>query len=165
MENIESIIKELIPPSNYFHRNGFTNYRIVDSLLKNEKSEVEKELIKMLENSDDWLIGETLSYMKSKNSIPVLKEKLEKAKKANYKILWANAIYKINGNRQMADIALQEFGKIKDKYELIGVFRTLSEFRDARINDRIKSYQNHDDYLVSYNAQRVLPKNTNDLGG
>jgi len=151
-------MEKLIPPNNYIHRDGFTNYHIIDSLSEEEKSEVEKELIEMLKNSEDWLIGDTLSYMKSEDSIPILREKLEKAKKPNSKVLWANAIFKINNNPEMVDIALEEFQKIDDKYELIAMFYVLTEFRDSRINKIIENYHNHGDYLIAYNAQRVLKK-------
>ena len=160
MKNIKSLIRELIPPNNHTHREGFTNYHIIDSLSEVEKSKVVNELIKMLESSEDWLIGKTLSYMKSKDSIPILRERLENAKESSSTILWANTIFKINNSTEMADIALEEFQKIDNKYELISIFHILTEFQDSRINKIIENYRNHDDYLVAYNAQTALTKET-----
>lgn len=160
MKNIKNLIKELIPPNNYTQRKDFTNYHIIDSLSEEEKRKVEKELIEMLKNSEDWLIGDTLSYMKSENSIPILRERLENAKESSLKILWANTIFKINNSTEMADIALEEFQKIDDKHGLIAMFRVLAEFQDSRINKIIENYHNHGDYLVAYNAQVALGKGT-----
>ena len=42
MKNIEHLLKELIPPSDYQHRNGFSNEHIILRLTENEKTEVER---------------------------------------------------------------------------------------------------------------------------
>jgi len=68
------LIKELIPSSDYQHRNGFRNEHIVLSLTEKEKLEVEQNLIEMLEKKEDDLIGETLTIMKSTDSLPALQK-------------------------------------------------------------------------------------------
>ncbi|WP_421754844.1 hypothetical protein [Croceimicrobium sp.] len=50
----------MLPPSDYFHRNGFSNAAIIESLSDSERHEVEMRLIKMLEESSEGLIGETM---------------------------------------------------------------------------------------------------------
>lgn len=161
---MNELIEEIIPPLNHSHRNGFSNYHIIDSLNKDEKFSVEKELISMLKDSNDWLIGETLAYMKSKDSIPLLKNKLKLANDSITKIQWANSIFKIdNHDKEMLIIAYEEFKKISDKWSLISIFYTLVEFEDDRINEKIKSYQTNPDYLIAYNALQSLGLNTADL--
>lgn len=32
MDNIKDLIEKIIPSDNYAHRNGFTNYSIIDNL-------------------------------------------------------------------------------------------------------------------------------------
>ncbi len=90
MRNIEQLIKELIPPSDYQNRNGFSNERIVLSLTEKEKVEVERTLIEMLEKNEDDLIGETLTIMKSADSLPALQKRLNLSKSPTMKIIWAS---------------------------------------------------------------------------
>ena len=164
MRNIADLLDEIIPPSDYQHRNGFSNERIVDSLTEAEKTEVEKELIKRVEKIDDCLIGETLANMKSSDSLPALRFRLNSSTNSNSKILWANSIYRISrAETEMKDIAFNEFLKISGKYELIGIFHTLTQFDDPRITDRIKDFQNDKDYLIAYNARTVLGQDTKEL--
>lgn len=51
MRNINQLLKEIIPPDDYQHRNGFSNEHIILSLIEKEKMEVEKNLIEMLEKN------------------------------------------------------------------------------------------------------------------
>lgn len=164
VRNIEHLLKELIPPSDYQHRNGFSNEHIVLSLTENEKTEVERNLIKMLEKNDDDLIGETLTIMKSTDSLPTLKKRLKLAKSPTMKIIWASYINEIkSGDDEMKEIALTEFDNVSDKYSLIGIFHHLAKFCDSRINDKIRNYINHEDYLTAYNARTSLGIDTADL--
>jgi hypothetical protein len=133
-------------------------------LAEDEKTEVEKELICLLEKNDDCLIGETLAYLKSTDSLPALKLKLISSKIPESKILWASYINKINqGDIEMKNIAFEEFQKISNNYSLIGLFHILSNFNDKRINERITRYQKDEDYLVTYNAFTALGQDTKKL--
>ena len=164
MRNLNELLNEIIPPSDYQHRNGFSNDHIIDSLSENEIIEVENELIKSLKKSGDHLIGDTLAYMKSIKSLPILNEKLNSSKAPDSKINWASFIFRIDSeNEEMKDIAFQEFQKVSGKYKLIGIFHTLYCFNDSRINDRIKSYQNDKVYLIAYNARTIFGLDTKDL--
>ncbi|TXK71252.1 HEAT repeat domain-containing protein [Mesonia sp. HuA40] len=87
MRSIEQLIKELIPPNDYQHRNGFSNEHIVLSLTEKEKLEVESTLIEMLEDKEDDLIGETLTIMKSTDSLPTLQKRLNLTNSSTMKII------------------------------------------------------------------------------
>ncbi len=162
MRNVSELINEIIPPSDYQHRNGFTNDHIIDSLNEDEKKEVEVILIKQLENSNDQLIGDTLAYMKSKTSLPILNTKLDLSDDSSSRIYWASYILRITDDDavRMKDIAFEEFQKVTDNYALISLFHTLIEFNDQRIDNRIKEYQDHSDYLVAYNSRTALGQST-----
>ena len=164
MRNIEQLIKELIPPSDYQHRNGFSNENIVLSLTEKEKAEVERNLIEMLEKKEDDLIGETLTIMKSTDSLPTLQKRLNLSKSPTMKIIWASYINEIkNGDEEMKEIALYEMDKISEKYSRIGIFHHLAKFSDSRINDKIRNFINHKDYLTAYNARTSLGIDTTEI--
>ncbi len=164
VRNIDELLKEIIPPSDYHHRNGFGNEGIILSLSETEKTEVEKRLIEMLEKKDDTLIGETLAIMKSENSLQALKRRLELTKNSSPKIMWASFINEIKGgDEEMKNIALNEFENVTEKYTQIQAFHYLSRFRDVRINEKIQSYTNHKDYLIAYNARTSIGIETKDL--
>ncbi len=157
MKNIDQLIKELIPPADYQHRNGFSNKHMVLKLKEAEKTEVEQKLIEMLETEDDDLIGETLVILKSTSSIPTLRKRLGLSEGPPRKIMWASYINEIkNGDEEMKEIALNEIDKIVDNFSLISVFHYLAQFRDSKINDKINNYINHEDFLVAVNARKVL---------
>ena len=164
VKNIDQLLKEIIPPEDYQHRNGFDNEHIILSLSEKEKVEVEERLIEMLKQKDDILIGETLSIMKSKNSLEQLRERLELTKKSASKIIWASFINEIeNGNEEMKSIALNEFENVTEKYTLISTFHYLSRFQDSRIKEKVLSFINHKDYLIAYNARASLGMETKEL--
>ncbi len=164
MRDINQLLKEIIPPDDYQHRNGFGNEHIILSLAETEKIEIEKILIEMLKKKDDTLIGETLAIMKSKNSLQALKERLELTKNSSVKIIWASFINEIKGgDEEMKNIALNEFENVTEKYTLISTFHYLSSFQDSRIKEKILSYINHKDYLIAYNARTSLGIETKDL--
>jgi hypothetical protein len=164
MRNIENLLKELIPPSDYQHRNGFSNEHIVLNLTENEKIEVERNLIQMLEKKEDDLIGETLTIMKSTDSLPVLRKKLDLSKSPISKIIWASYINEIKGgDEEMKLIALNEMDGVTEKYSRISMFHYLSRFIDSRINKKIESFINHKDYLMAYNARTSLGIDTAEL--
>ncbi len=164
MRDIDKILEEIIPPNNYQHRNGFSNEHIILSLSEIEKKEIEHRLILMLENSDDILIGETLTILKSIDSLPLLTKKLKSAKSAGLRIIWSSYINDIkNGDDEMKDIALKEFNSVSGKYSLMLIFHYLSRFNDPRIKEKVRSFINHKDYLIAYNARTSLGIDTKDL--
>ena len=157
MREIADIINEIIPQADYSHRNGFNNQPIIDQLDNSERLLLEDELINMIQNNDDLLIAESLAYIKSIKSLNVLKLKLDSVTKPMERIILASCIFKINPSEStMIDIAYDSFIKITDKYVLIGMFYYLAGFNDTRINQRIKSYYKHNDFLLAYNSKRAM---------
>ena len=164
VKTIDQILEELIPPADYQNRNGFSNEHLVQNLTQNEKQEVEKRLIEMLDTNDDGLIGETLANLKSTNSLTSLNKRLNSAKSATSKIIWASYINEIKGgDDEMKELALNEFDKVTDKYSRITTFHYLSHFQDTRINEKMRSYINHSDYLTAYNARTALGIDTKEI--
>ena len=164
MQNISDKIKELIPPSDYQQRNGFSNEHLIDKLSKDQKTAVEAELLQMFELSDDSLIGETLTYLNSSKAIPLIESKLNISQDSTSKIHWASMINTLKkGDQKMKDIAFHEFSKLSDKYQLIGAFHTLTSFNDQRINKRISSYANDPEYLIAYNARTAIGQSVEEL--
>jgi hypothetical protein len=164
VKTIHQIIEELIPPADYQHRNGFSNEHLVLNLTDQDKRDVEKRLIEMLETKDDVLIGETLAILKSTDSLSGLSKRLNLAKSSTSKIIWASYINEIKGgDNEMKDLALNEFDNVKDKYSRITIFHYLSQFRDYRINEKIRSYIDNSDYLTAYNARTALGIDTQEI--
>jgi hypothetical protein len=164
MRDIDKLLQEIIPPNDYQHRNGFSNEHIIVSLSESEKKEIEHRLIFMLEKNDDILIGETLTVLKSIDSLPILTRKLKSANSAGLKIIWSSYINDIkNGDDEMKNIALKEFNSVSEKYSLMLIFHYLSRFNDPRIKEKVRSFINHKDYLIAYNARTSLGIDTKDL--
>ena len=164
MRNIDHLLEELIPPADYQHRNGFSNKHLVLNLSDTEKLEVEKRLIEMLDVNDDELIGETLTILKSTDSLENLSKRLNSAKRPTSKIIWASYINEIKGgDQEMKEIALKEFDNVKEKYSRIAIFHYLTRFQDSRINEKIKGYIDHSDYLTAYNARTSLGIDTKEI--
>ena len=120
-----------------------------------KKKQMEIALIeKLLKDPKDTLIIETLAYMKSESAVPELKNILEQTRNHFDKIVVAEAIYKISQDKKMADVALGSFKKLNEKFDLISIFHHLQIFHDERIDNEIKRFINHKDFLISYNAKR-----------
>lgn len=154
--DINEIIKEIIPPNDYQYREGFSNEPLIDNLGKEDKIKLEKELINMLQDKSDMLIVESLAYLKSRKSLPILYELLSASDIVATKIILASSIFQINYDNKMIEIAKSSFKKITDKYELIPAFYYLIKFHDSEIYDLIQEYTQDTDYLISYNARQVL---------
>jgi hypothetical protein len=164
LRNIDQLIEELIPPADYQHRNGFSNEHLVLNLSDEEKLEVESRLIEMLDFKADELIGETLVILKSTDSLESLNKRLNSSKRATSKIIWASYINEIKGgDEEMKEIALHEFDNVKEKHSRIAIFHYLTRFQDSRINEKIKGFINHKDYLTAYNARRSLGIDTKEI--
>jgi hypothetical protein len=164
VRNIDQLIEELIPPADYQHRNGFSNEHLVLNLSDEEKLEVERRLIEMLDIKDDELIGETLTVLKSTDSLESLSKRLNSTRRATSKIIWASYINEIKGgDEEMKGIALNEFDNVKEKYSRITIFQYLTRFQDSRINEKIKGYIDHKDYLTAYNARTSLGIDTKEI--
>lgn len=102
------------------------------SLSENEKQEVERNLIKMLDENDDTLIGETLAIMKFTNSLSILLKRLDLEKNSSSKIIWTSHINEIKrGDDCMKEIAPKEFDRVSEKFSRIAIFHYLATFCDS----------------------------------
>ncbi len=155
--NIKEFISKIIPPNDYGHRNGFNNTQFIDELNEHEKIQVENELILHLQtNPEDMLIVETLGYLKSKNSLPLLKELLVSTKYEMSKLIIACSIYDINYDNSMLEVAVKSFKNLPNIYYLPTAFFCLKKFKDPEVNKLIKSYITDKNDFVSNSAKRAL---------
>ena len=119
-------------------------------------------LINTLSDKTDILIVETLAHLQSVKSLPVLYTLLDKKIEKSAIIIIAAAIFQINKDNQMLEIAINTFKdleKIKDSYyiyRLSSMFYYLRKFTNEATDAIIKEYTNHSDYLLSYNAKQAL---------
>ena len=156
MKNIKKLIEEIIPPNNYQNREHFSNEKIIDNLSDGERIKVEDQLLKLLKGTKDRLIGETLIYMDSERATPIFKENFTNTKEFNSKLFWATAIHKMEKDSGMAELVLREVQNLEDKSSLHFFFYDLAGFKDERLNEIIRSYQDDDEYLVAYHALNSL---------
>lgn len=159
-------IDKFIPPMDYQHRNGFNNIPLIDKLTEVEKKWLEKALIQKLqleaEKEIDTLIIETLSYLKSVSSLPILKKLLEKCNDIVIRLGIATAIFEISQDDEMVDIAVNSVKEMDNKrdpyyvYKLISAFHYLAKFKNKKTNQLIKEYISNPEYLISSNAKEAL---------
>lgn len=155
--HINKIVSEIIPQDDYEHRNGFSNEHLVDKLSGEVKSKVESELIDMLQEKPDMLVVETLAYMKSTKSLPILYQLLESMNDEEMsKIITAVSIFQIDRDKKMLEIAKASFKKIKGRFQLISAFHYLKRLQNPEVSKLIQPYVIDPDYLISYNAKQAL---------
>lgn len=159
----EKLINKIIPPSDYQHRNGFSNTHIIEKLSEQEKIIVEDTLIKILmTKTKDMLIVETLAYLKSVKSLPFLYEFLEDCSDIMTRIIVSTSIFEINKDANMINIALNSFKEIDknqdpySEYKIISAFYYLIKFRNTVVNSFIEKYVSHKEPLLSFNAKQAL---------
>jgi hypothetical protein len=155
---MDNLILEIIPPDDYSHRNGFTNTHIIDNLSNQEKDLVEDALLKKLLNKTDLLIVETLAYMKSVKSIPILIDMLNQTSDAMYRLIISTSVFQINKNNDMIAVSLDAFKNLDNVYKKISAFYYLRKFNNEATDAIIRDYTEHSDYLLSYNAKQALNK-------
>lgn len=164
--DINKLVNEVIPPSDYQHRNGFNNIPIIDGLTENNKHLLEKALIQKLQSEAkleiDILIIDTLAYLKFVTSLPILKKLLGVCNDIVAKLRVATAIFEINKDTEMINIAIsivKEMDNKKDAYyvyKLASAFYCLARFKNEKTNQLIEKYTSHPEFLVSYNAKQAL---------
>ena len=157
MKENELLLKKIIPPKTREERDCFSNEEIIAELNQEEIKYIEKRLIDLLETDNDYLIAETLVYIKSEKSIPAIFKQLKKSSSSFEKIKWASFINEIrNGDKEMELIAYNECKKMKFIYEIQGtVFCDLIKFKSPRI----EKYVEHKYFLVNHYAKLVLNYN------
>lgn len=161
--DIENFLKEIIPPADYQHRDGFSNSDMIDRLNEYEKELVGDALInKLLGQTDDTLIVETLASLRSEKSLPLLYDFLERCSDLMSKIIVAVSIFKINNDNDLVFTAIASFKQLDDTkdpyyvYKLIPAFYYLVKLRSIKVRNLIEEYTEHKEYLISYNAKQAL---------
>ena len=106
------------------------------------------------------MIYETLAYLRSVKSLPLLYEILPEVD-IRLKLPLSTSIYSINGDEEMIKMALATFNSFDKKspyykYDVITALGYLSEFRREEVDAVIRQYVDSTDYLIAYNAKRVL---------
>ena len=117
---------------------------------------MENLLIGKLEHKPDILVIETLAYMRSKKSLPVLYGLLKESNEEMFRIIIASSIFQIAQDRDMIEIAKSSFEKLEDKYQIIASFYYLISFQDSGISSLINGFTNNSDHLIANNAKRAL---------
>lgn len=164
--NIQDLIDEIIPPQDFEHRNGFNNIPFIDRLEERTKNVVEEALIVKLadQSADDLdpLLIDTLGYVKSHSSIPILSEFLTNCSDNKMRIILAATIFEICGDEDVIPVAieaLQQINSTKSPYRvsnLTSSFYYLAKFNLDEINNLIKRFIDNEDFLIAYNAKRAL---------
>lgn len=160
--DINKIVSEIIPPDDYQHRNGFSNYHLIEKLSDEDKFQVEAQLIDRLQKKPDILIVETLAYMNSVKSLPILYDLLKTSDGGMAKLILASSIYKINRDKELVEIAISSFEELeKNKdtycvYRLIPAFYYLAKFQESKTTKLLEEYSKNSEYLISYNAKQAL---------
>lgn len=157
-KELEAFYKDYLNANSWPQRKDGVPLDLLDKLNQDDKIIAEDELIDHIGFNDSWpIIG--LGYMKSTKSIDKLYKLLNKSSKY-FKIVIAHSIYQINGDLEMIDIAIKESERLKSTYEIIQILFMLRDFKDDRIDKLLYDFYNHKDYLVAYNAARVLGLST-----
>jgi len=133
---------------------------LLDELSQDERQLAENELLKQLKPGNDWPVR-GLGHIRSKAALPKL-EKLLKETKSSMRACVALAIWKINKDKLMCEIVLEESHKcytdddnsIKT-FEMIDIIFFLAELPFDSSRNRITELKESKNYLISYNAQRV----------
>jgi hypothetical protein len=158
LTNMDKLIADIIPPDDYQHRNGFSNTHIIDKLNSQERVLVEDALLNKLLNKTDMLIVETLAYMKSLKSLPILINLLNQCSDAMCRIIIATSVFEINHNNEMIVIGVDAFKSLDNTYQKISAFYYLRKFKNEATDTIIREYTLHSDFLLSYNAKQALNK-------
>lgn len=159
--NFDIFKKEYLEANTWEQRKDGVPLDLLDNLSNKELKAAEVELIKAASLRDNWpIVG--LGHIKSKDSLPILYELLDKSK-GSMTVTIAHSIFQICQNVKMIDIVLETMPRITNQYELIDVLYYLPDFKDKRITELHHGYRHHKEYLVAYNATRYLGLPTDEV--
>jgi hypothetical protein len=154
----DQLVLKVIPPNNYEHRGHFNNIPFIDTLSPGEKEILEDGLIEKLQEGDDLLVAQTLFYLKSQKALPAFYDFLQRSIDPIVKIPVASMIFQMNGDLTLIQIAINsfiEFEKVKERSAWY-MFADLAKFKSKEVNEMIRKYSNHKDFLTSYWAKKTL---------
>ncbi len=133
---------------------------LLDKLDSNELIIAEQELIQAASLRDSWpILG--LGHIRSQKALPVLYELLTKASDS-YKVIIAHSIFQINKDEDMISISLKELSQSGkwSEFTLIDIIYLLPDFHNDKVNRYLSKLTKSNEYLVAYNAARVLGRPT-----
>ena len=158
-------IAKIIPPARREYREGFNNRTLVDQLGTSERIELEEELIGLLtrrivqKDELDNLIVDTLAYMQSQKSLPVLYKALQHYENPCSKIIIASIIYELCVDVSMIPIVLDTMKQVENTFALIICLLYLRKFSNSKdVTNILEKYALSNDFLVRINATRALEK-------
>ena len=103
-----------------------------------------------------------IAYLNSKDSIGLLREILDGCNIPSIQLVVATSIFEISHDDIMIEYAINAVKKMDNKddsyrkFRLINSFFYLAKFNNKRTEDLIKSFVADVDFLISYNAKRML---------
>ena len=160
-DNLEIFRKDYLNANTWAQRREGVPLDLLDNLTKEELKIAERELIDTLSLKDTWqIIG--LGYIKSSNSLPKLYELLSEAD-SYMKIIIAHSIFQICEDKEMVEITLNETKNVTSQYSIIDFLYLLPDFNDKRIDHLLHEFHENENYLVAYNAARVLGLSTDEV--
>jgi hypothetical protein len=126
-----------------------------------EKQRAEEALISRLSTSDSWP-ARGLGYLRSQNALGRLRRLLPKAD-GSVRAAIALAIWQIDGDPQMADelVALSRSNYTDDSdsantFTMIDIIYCLACLSSEATTKRLEELTQSKNYLISYNARRVI---------
>ncbi len=151
---LEAFYKDYLHANSWAQRKDGPPLSLLDKLNPQEKEIAEEELINQASVGDAWpIIG--LGYLKSKLALDKLYNLLDSGSEG-IKVIISHAIFQINNDPEMIEIAIKETEKLKEWYEIIDILYMLPDFNDSRVNNLLTNFCNHKEDLVAYNARRAL---------
>lgn len=160
-DNLNIFKNEFLKANSWAQRKDGVPLDLLDNLSEDELKIAEKELIEALGIRDDWPIN-GLGHIKSKKALPKLYDLLQISEK-EIKVSIAHSIFQISHDKNMIAIVLTEMPKLKHWTEIIHMLYLLPTFKDGKIDKMLNDYREHKEYLVAYNANRVLGFSTDNV--
>jgi DNA-directed RNA polymerase subunit F len=152
--NLEIFRRDYLNANSWAQRKEGVPLELLNKLSTEELKVAEKELINVLSLKDSWpVIG--LGYIKSKDSLSKLYDLLPIAT-SNMKVIIAHSVFQISGDKEMLNTVLTEMKNVTNQYEIIDLLYMLPDFNDQKINEMLHGFYEHNEYLVAYNAARIL---------
>ena len=160
-------LNDIIPPSDYAHREGFTNEPLLDALDAAERRALEQALVADLQaGSTDMLVVNTLVYLQAKSAEHLIRSFIGRCADPGIRLGATAALYRLTQDRALLAPALDCFRALEARsdayrvYVLISAFYNLAEFTGSEVDRVLETYAQHPDFLLSYNAarSRSLPR-------
>jgi len=153
-DNLQTFRDKYLNARSWGQRKDGVPLFLLDELSPEELKIAEEELLDKLDLRDDWPIN-GLGHIKSQKALSKLYDLLKESSRG-MKISIAHSIFQISDDKEMIEIVLVEMPKLKGWTEIIHMLYLLPTFNDDRTDQMLDDYREHKDYLVAYNATRVM---------